>query len=165
MRWFFLIVVMTALSSSAFAQAGSVEQQIRDLDRQSREAGVRGDAAFNERILADDYLGINGRGEVTTRAQNITNHKTGAVKYESIEFGDERVRVYGDTAIVTGRSTVKATRDGQDISGQSRVTRVWVKMNGEWKLVSHQATRIADPSSQTPAPSPAPRTHQPQAAP
>jgi ketosteroid isomerase-like protein len=144
MRRILAIAAFTlVVSASAFAQAGGPEQQIRDLEQQAREAAVRGDATFLERHATDDYMATNPAGVVRTRADAIEDLKSGAIKYMAIDLDDERVRVYGDTAVLTARVTLKATLKGQDISGQYRITRVWVKQGGEWKLVAFQSTRIA----------------------
>jgi ketosteroid isomerase-like protein len=60
--------------------------------------------------------------------------------YDSIDFSEMVVRVYGDTAVVTARAEVKGTDLGEDFSGPYRFTRVWVKRNGEWQAISYQAT-------------------------
>jgi ketosteroid isomerase-like protein len=59
-----------------------------------------------------------------------------------------KVRVYGDAAVVTGRATIKGqlktgADSAQDISGQYRYTRVYVKQQGQWRLVSFQFAPVA----------------------
>ena len=56
-----------------------------------------------------------------------------------------KVRTYGDTAVSTGRSTIKAKVNGQDASGEYRFTDVWVKRGDRWQAVASQVTRIAKP--------------------
>ena len=53
------------------------------------------------------------------------------------------VRVYGDAAVITGRSTIKANVDGQPVTGDYRFTDVWVKRD-DWQAVASQVTRIAN---------------------
>jgi ketosteroid isomerase-like protein len=62
------------------------------------------------------------------------------VHYDSIQITDMKVRVYGNTAIVTARAEVKGNDLGEDFSGPYRFTRVWVRRNGRWQAVSYQAT-------------------------
>ena len=57
---------------------------------------------------------------------------------------DIQVRVYGDTAVLTGRTTQKGQFNGKDISGQTRFTRVYLQQRGKWQAVAFQATRIAE---------------------
>jgi hypothetical protein len=48
-----------------------------------------------------------------------------------------------DTAIITGRMTVKSIRDGKDYSGQERFTDVSVRRDDPWQAVSSHASRVA----------------------
>jgi ketosteroid isomerase-like protein len=141
-RTLFIAALTLVLSASVFAQAGGTEQMILDLEKQARAAAVRGDASFLEGHATDDYMATNPRGAVRSRADAIADLKSGALKYTGLDADDLRVRVYGDTAIVTGHSSVKGTLNGEDISGDYRVTRVWVKQSGQWKLAAFQSTRV-----------------------
>ena len=127
------------------AKTGSVEQAILQLENQRREALLQADPAYFERVLAEDYSGTGNNGAVTNKAQSVANTRSGNPKFESISYDDVTVRVYGNTAIVTGRATVKGRDRDQDISGQSQFTRVYVKQPGGWRLVAHHLTRIAQP--------------------
>jgi hypothetical protein len=101
---------------------------------------VHSDAAFTERSLAENYIAIGALGNVITKGDVVAARRTSQLHYESVDFSEVAVRVYGDTAIVTARAEVKGTDLGQDFSGPYRFTRVWVKHGGEWRTVSYQAT-------------------------
>jgi hypothetical protein len=63
--------------------------------------------------------------------------------YERLTEDDIRVKVYGATAVVTGR-TDQRVRFGSDVNeGRTRYTRVYVKRNGHWQIVAAQRTDIA----------------------
>ena len=134
---------MAATDQTAKDSGGSVELQIKTLHEQSRQAALKGDAGFLEKYLTDDYLGIGDDGRPITKDQNLQMLKSGAIKYEAIDERDVKVRVYGDTAIVSALASVKLTVDGKSIRGDHRATFVWVKQEGNWKEASFQATRIA----------------------
>jgi len=51
----------------------------------------------------------------------------------------------GDTAVVTGRSTIKGVRDGKDLIGRERWTDVFVRRDGRWLAVASHSSRIATP--------------------
>lgn len=55
------------------------------------------------------------------------------------------MRAYGQAAVITGRSTIKAMVKGQEVSGEYRFTDVWVKLDDRWLAVASQVTRIAQP--------------------
>ena len=121
----------------------SVEQQIKTLHEQRRNAALQGDAGFFERYLADDYLGSREDGRLITKQQEVRMVRSGAIKYEAIDERDVKVRVYGETAIVSALASVKLWVNGKPITGDQRATFVWVKQEGNWKLASFQATRVA----------------------
>ena len=120
------------------------EQQIRDLERQINAAVVSGGLHVFERLLADDFTHTNQSGIFRTKAQWLANHKPGQSPYVAYDVDDMNIRVYGDTAVVTVRTTPKG-RDskGNSITGQYRYLRVWARWDGQWRAVAFQGTRIA----------------------
>jgi uncharacterized protein (TIGR02246 family) len=150
-RIVFVTVMMLTMQVSVIAQAqgprkdeiSSVEHEIRRLEALSREATLKNDAEVLNQLLADNWMNTNAGGTVTTKAQLIEILKTNAFKFISIENDDVKVRVYGDAAVVTGRS--KSTRIGRDntpVTGEVRFTRVYAKPDGRWQVVSAQSTPI-----------------------
>ena len=84
----------------------------------------------------------------STKAQDIATITSGDLAFESAVLDNVKVRVYGDTAVVTGRTTNKGKYKGQDISGQYQFTDVFVKQGGRWRAVASHATRIAEQPTQ-----------------
>ena len=115
-------------------------RQIVDMERQSKEASLRRDSDFPLRTLAEDYVAITPLGQVTTKQETISARRSGQLRYEAMNITDMVVRVYGDTAVVTARADVKGHQLGEDFSGPYRYTRVWIRRNGQWQIVSYQAT-------------------------
>ncbi len=108
-----------------------------------RSATARSFTETRQRLSSADYTVINEWGQVLTKAQILDGFKSGALKFESREQSDLNIRVYGNTAVVTGRVTQKAMENGKDTSGEHRFTRVYVKEKGNWISVAVQATTIA----------------------
>ena len=120
-----------------------LHREIENLETQWRTAVLQNDVATVNRLLADDYLGINPNGTLETKADALALQRSGTVKISSIEPGNVKVRVYGDTAVVTSQVSVQG-RDGErDIGGRYHYTRVYSRRTGEWKIVSFEASRIA----------------------
>ena len=115
-------------------------RQIVDMERQSKEASLRRDSDFPLRTLAEDYVAITPLGQVTTKKETISARRSGQLRYEAMNITDMVVRVYGDTAVVTARADVRGHQLGEDFSGPYRYTRVWIRRNGQWQIVSYQAT-------------------------
>jgi ketosteroid isomerase-like protein len=115
-------------------------REIIEMERQAKEASLRRDVDFSQRILAEDYVAITPLGQVTTKQDTVSARRSGQLKYDTINVTDMVVRVYGDTAVVTARADVKGHQLGEDFSGPYRYTRVWVRRTGHWLAVSYQAT-------------------------
>ena len=75
----------------------------------------------------------------------VNNFKTGQTKLTSNELSDMKVRVYGNTAVITGKADVAGTMAGKDTKGQIMFTRVYVKKDGQWQSVAFQQTRVSNP--------------------
>jgi uncharacterized protein (TIGR02246 family) len=120
------------------------EQEIRDLEERINAAVVSGDLHVFEQLLADDFTHTNQSGIHRTRAQWLANHKPGQSPYTRYDVDDLKIRVYGDTAVVTARTTPKGQDSkGAPITGQYRYLRVWAKRDGKWRAVAFQGTRIS----------------------
>jgi len=128
-------------ASSVTADTGA-KAEILEIEKKRNQAIVNGDAAALERMTSDDYTFITLRGEVRTKAEIVQGFKTGSFHYESRQISDLNVRVYGNSAVVTGRSIQKGSENGKDYSGDYRFTRVYVKQDGRWQTVALQTTLI-----------------------
>jgi ketosteroid isomerase-like protein len=93
-------------------------------------------------LLADKFVNTGTDGKVTGKAETLANAK--ATKYDSMEYGDVKVTVFGDTAIATGSSKAKGTDEtGKPIDEHVRWTDTWVKMpNGKWQCVASHGSTI-----------------------
>ena len=141
-----LVAVCLLVVPLAWSQGGNVEQQIRALADQTAEANLKGDVSFFEEHYANDAVIIHSDGKMSTKAQEIAALKSGAVKYESYDVHDLKIRVDGNTAVVSSLISSKRTVNGKPVSGDVRATRVWIKQKGDWKLVTFQATGVASAS-------------------
>lgn len=140
----FLVVSTTIQGqSSGVGQSNSVEQTLIRLEQEKDEAHESGDKVAFERIYADDYVAINGRGGVSNKRDVVEFNTTRGAMYESYTSEDIAVRVFGDTAVVTGRyrykykKPIKAKDDNP-----YRYTNVYVKRQAGWQIVAAQFTRI-----------------------
>lgn len=139
------LAATVTLSIEAAAQTANVEQALLQLERDWEQANAKNDTAALERILAPEFVSTDSDGRLMTRADGLARRKAGAVKFTAFTQDDYKVHVAGDTAIVTGRSTIKGIRDGKDWTGQERWTDVFVRRNGRWQAVASHSSRIATP--------------------
>jgi len=147
----FVTGVTLSQTAGAFREGGSLdEKEVTELEEQLAKAVVLGDREFFERTLADDFTHTSHTGAFKTKAQwmaeskfSDARQKGGATRYVAFELDELDVRLYGDTAVVTGRSTPRGTTaKGEPITGQFRFLRVWAKRQGRWQAVAFQGTRI-----------------------
>jgi len=142
---FALAVLLLAACGLAFGDQASDEQELKQLVKDLNAAIIKANTAFLDRVLAQDYVHYRPRGTVENRAQYLEDRKDGSVKFESLVADDVKVRFYGDTAIVTYRSTAKGKDQQGTIDEQRLWTRVFVRRDGRWQLVHSQGTTIQKP--------------------
>jgi ketosteroid isomerase-like protein len=146
---FAVCVVVLVLAVAVLAQtpaqpkSGSVEQELIKLENEWADAALKHDFAFLERIYADDFILTGFDGVVSTGAQDIASLKSGEVVFTSFVVDNMKVHVYGDSAVVFGRSTIKGQFKGEDFSGQYQWTDTWIKKAGRWQCVASHSSKIA----------------------
>ena len=112
-------------------------------DDERIQAQIGADAAALDRIYADDFIGIGPSGTVRTKPQVIADFTSGDLKFQSITTDEVKVRVYENTAVETGLSTMLGQDKGKAVPRDTRFTRVWVKQQGRWRLVAnHYSSQI-----------------------
>ena len=146
MRKMFAIAFVAFLAASIVSgqeqgavtdQRSIVEQVIRKVDNERIQAQIHADAAALKRIYADDFIGVGPSGTVRTKPQVISDFTSGDLRFQSITTAEVRVRVYGNVAVETGRSTMDGQDKGKAVPHDTRFTRVWVKQHGSWQLVAN----------------------------
>ena len=97
-----------------------------------------------EHILARDFLLVDVMsGSEVTRDAFMDVLRSGMLKFEDIAAMEKRVRLYDNTAIVTGRTHMTGHFNGASFALISRYTHIYVELHGRWQLVSAQGTQIA----------------------
>ena len=142
---FAITVLLFAVCGWAVGDAASDERELTQLVNDLNAAIVKPDIAFLERVLSKDYVHYRPHGNIETRAQYLEARKSGSVDFDSLVADEIKVRLYGDTAIVSYRSTAKGKDQDGAIDEQRRWTRVFVRKAGHWQLVHSQGTTIQKP--------------------
>jgi len=137
--------VLAVAALVGLAWAANVEEDLKKLETDRAAAAVKGDVATLEKQTSDDYTFINLYGQMSDKSQMVNNFKTGRTKLTSNEVSDMKVRVYGNTAVITGKADVAGTMAGKDTKGQIMFTRVYVKKGGSWQSVAFQQTLVPTP--------------------
>jgi Ketosteroid isomerase homolog len=113
------------------------------LENEFARAVTSNDVDALDGILADDWIIIDPDGSIVDKARFLGVIKSGVLSHESMESTDLRVRLYGNTAVVTGLTTTKGKFMGQDFASCERATDIFVKQTDRWRCVLTQLTRFA----------------------
>jgi len=122
----------------------TVEQAVLKLEDDITDAVKKGDCAFFEKNLSNDFIHIFGNGEMATKAALVNACKSGQLKYSTVDIKKDtrKVRVYGNTAILTSEAYVKGRHGSTEVNATFRRTLVFVKTkSGQWQEVTFQATK------------------------
>jgi ketosteroid isomerase-like protein len=131
-----------ATAGKAAAAASSAEDEIKAIEKERAAAATKADVTTLAKYTSDDYTFIDRTGRVSDKQQTMSRLKSGDIKLTANDLSDLKVRLYGNTAVVTGRADVKGTNAGKDMSGPILFTRVYVKKDGRWQSVAFQQTPL-----------------------
>jgi len=132
-----------ARTSSAAAGDARI---VAALDTEYQAAVARNDAAGMDRILADDFILVTGRGKTYTKADLLNEARTADSNYEKQEDSSQTVRVWGDTAVVTALLWAKGTRGGKPFDYKLWFSDTYVRTPAGWRYVFGQASLPLPPS-------------------
>ena len=137
------------------------EQEIMKLENELVEAGLRGDAATADRLMADDYFFMTRAGVVhenlkAAMLRRMRSGESGADLLERMKsderdepmpqpakIDDTQVHIYGDTGVVIVRSSYTSRgKDGRVVEVPTRYLHVWARRQGRWRLVAGSSTHI-----------------------
>ena len=136
--------VISIVSLSAVSAQSTPEREVLALQKEYESAIERRDASVHERLFADDYTYTPGNGAFMDRERHMAFTRSGALAVGSFESADQKIRIYGDTAIVTGRWILKGARSGKPVDNQIRYITVYVRRNAQWQIVAEQRTGIRE---------------------
>ena len=135
--------VVKAKNSQVDASANAAKREVERLLDELATAHLQSDGAALDRIRSDDFVITTADGRLMNKAQaRVALDDFARSRYE---HDDVRVRVYGETAVATGRISMQGSFRGHARNDQSRFTRIFVKREGRWQLVANQLTRIPQP--------------------
>jgi hypothetical protein len=145
---FFAVLILSCTTQRRTTSTNDAEI-IKQLEYNAISAEFRLDTAAIARIIHDNFIAVyphklqNKQQELTGIYNNITQRKKEGETMDSLYLDDFRAQFHNHTAIVTFYTVTKGTRKGVPYENQRwRWYDVWVKENGEWKLVSVQGTPL-----------------------
>src|SRR5438309_9177177 len=144
--WMWFLISLLSVGSAAWAQdkkaGGGTEKAVAALEQQWLQSQKTNKPDLVAPLIADKFVNTTSEGKVTSKAEMLATAK--ATKYDSVDYDDLKVTVFGDTAIATGTFKAKGTdSSGKPMDVEERFTDTWVKMpNGKWQCVASQGTIV-----------------------
>jgi ketosteroid isomerase-like protein len=150
MRMF--VVVTAALLVAAVPLASAQDRQRREhkhveraqiiaLEHEWQKAALADDIPAMDKLLSDDYLGINAGGEVLTKTQQLDHMRDGKFMLTKLDVSETKIKLVGNIAIVTCLAEVEGTSDDEPLHGAYRYTRIYQRLaGGIWRVTNFEVT-------------------------
>ena len=139
---------VASLSSGTAANVATNENEQKFLlewGRRGTKAMASNDVSWLERNFDDRAIYTGGDSSVLTKSQLMEIFKARHWNYEMAETEDVKVQLFGDTAILTGWNSQKATYKGVAVNGRSRFTHTLIKQQGKWRLIAGAESGMIPP--------------------
>jgi ketosteroid isomerase-like protein len=133
-----LLVCLLAAAISSSAQEKSDAATIRALERKWTESYKQHNIDILSSLLAEDFVITIEDGSTFSKAGYISHSADPATKVQVAELSDLKVRMHGDTAVVTGAYHEKGESNGKPYEYHDRLTDIWMKVGGKWQVVASQ---------------------------
>jgi ketosteroid isomerase-like protein len=137
------VFALTIFASSllVFGQESDEENAVLQAERDLATVYLNGDAGGIAWGVMEDYTLTNSTGKITTRAEDLDEARKRDPKYDVFENQDMKVRIHGDTAVVTGRRHTKGTAGGKPFDSKFQFTDTFVKDAGRWRLLAGHVSK------------------------
>jgi uncharacterized protein (TIGR02246 family) len=138
---------LSGLLLFAAAAAADATSDLVALEQKLTDALVRSDAETIDALWADDLVWVGLNGKPASKAEQLAGMKAqappSAPSVLSATNKDVKVRLYGQAAVVTVRSTWTTRTDAGERASDYIATHVWNERGGHWQLVSAHISRVA----------------------
>lgn len=118
------------------------EAAVLEAVRATCKAYLDGDPARMTELLTADFTLTDASGAVSTREDDLENARKGTIRYQVFENHDMKVRLHGDAAIVTGRTTVKGNAGSAAFAAEFQFTDTLVRDADRWKFAASHISRV-----------------------
>jgi ketosteroid isomerase-like protein len=125
------------LSALQAVLVGPDDPEIVTLETEIRAAQLAADVAALDKLIAEELLFTGPDGELGTKAEDLSAHRSGVVRMREHQPEELRIRRVGtDVAIVALRARLVVDVAGATVQGTYRYTRVWAREHeSAWRVV------------------------------
>ena len=132
------------LSPDHKISAAMIQETIQQLEADLRAAQLSGDVTALGRLIDDALLFTGPDGSLATKADILTLHRSGAIRFSTHEPSDVQWQVVTpDVVVVAMRTRLARFFDGQSFAGDYRYTRVWARRGDSWRIVAGHVSAVA----------------------
>jgi ketosteroid isomerase-like protein len=135
---------MLLIAGCAHATVPDEGLRLRNLERDLDRAIVHRDARRVSELLADDLLLVSNTGKVTTKPELLAELALPDLEFQDNETRDVLVRIWGDTAVLTGVLHQRYRLHGELRDVTLRYSDTWTRVGDGWRQVSGHTTRLPD---------------------
>jgi ketosteroid isomerase-like protein len=128
--------LILASNASSFGQGKSESDTVRALELKWTESYKQRSIDILSSLLADEFVITVEDGNVYSKAGYISHTADSKVRVDVAEMSDLKVRIHGNTAIVTGAYHEKGVSEGKPYEYRDRLTDVWIKSGAKWQVVA-----------------------------
>jgi ketosteroid isomerase-like protein len=129
------LLCLTLCHYTSGESESETEKYIIENERQWAESVATGDTSALERFIADDFVGVDPKGNVYDKAEMIADTKEAPKHFISNHLNQVKVKFHGDTAIAQGDETWER-RSGEPKRGRFVWIDTWMRRNGKWQIVA-----------------------------
>jgi len=132
-----LVLLLCILPTPLSAQQKSQDtEKILALEKKWAEAYKHRDISILSSLLAEDFVITVEDGTSYGKEGYISHSADTSVKVETAELSGLKLRMHGNTAVVTGAYHEKGNSGGKRYEYHDRLTDVWMKIDGRWQVIS-----------------------------
>ncbi len=136
----FTLGILVMIGATEAPSSGDDEKAVATLDTEYQAAVKNNDVPTMDRILADDFVLVTGLGKTHSKRDLLEEARSKGMQYERQEDSQRKVRVWGDTAVVTALLWAKGTEDGKPFDYKLWFSDVYLKTEKGWRYVFAQAS-------------------------
>jgi ketosteroid isomerase-like protein len=137
-----MLMMLSALLALTVVSGQPTVDAVRAAEGQRIQALLAADFATVDRLLADELTYTHSNAKRDNKAAYMEPFLSGRTRYQRLEPSEISVRVYGDTAIMTGRMLSVALVAGAESRTDLRFTSVWILRDGRWQMAAWQSAKV-----------------------
>lgn len=137
-----VVLALSAIVIGAQNRESATVTELMRLESVWNSAHVRGDAATLDKLWDEDLIVTVPDMPVMNKDEALSVWKSGRMKFHSYKTSDIRVRVYGNSAVVTGQLERRRMSDINEFEDDWRFTKVYVKRGAKWLVVAWHGSHV-----------------------